>query len=273
MSTPLHQLQAALSYGPAVLVRIARTTGSAPREVGAWMAVLPDRVIGTIGGGHLEFESIVRARAMLAGAESLPGEALRYALGPSLGQCCGGVMWLQFERITAQQINQLPARLQPLHQPVALFGGGHVGQAIARQLARLPFALHWIDSRDEIFPADTPPGVHCEHSDPVQAAVADIAPGSAVLIMSFSHAEDLEIVARCLQRARKLNDLPYIGLIGSKTKWSTFRHRLEARGFIEEDFARVTCPIGVPGIHGKQPEVIAVAVAAQLLQRFGPQTG
>jgi xanthine dehydrogenase accessory factor len=105
----------------------------------------------------------------------------------------------------------------------------------------------------------------------VQAAVADIAPGSSVLIMSFSHAEDLEILALCLRRAREQDDLPYIGLIGSKSKWATFRHRLEARGFGEADFARVTCPIGVPGIAGKQPEVIAVAVAAQLLQRFGQQ--
>jgi len=85
-------------------------------------------------------------------------------------------------------------------------------------------------------------------------------------MMSFSHAEDLDILAACLQRARQHNDLPYIGLIGSDTKWATFRHRLEAKGFGPDDFARVTCPIGIPGIAGKQPEVIAVAVAAQLLQ-------
>ena len=70
----------------------------------------------------------------------------------------------------------------------------------------------------------------------------------------------------CLRRLRERDDLPYIGLIGSKTKWATFRHRLEARGFTAEEMDRVTCPIGVPGITGKEPEVIAVAVAAQLLQ-------
>lgn len=262
-------LRAALGTGPALLVQVLRTQGSAPREPGAWMVVLPDRVIGTVGGGHLEFDAIARARAMLAGAEPIPAQAQRYALGPSLGQCCGGVMWLRFTTFTSGDFTDL----QVPQQPVALFGGGHVGQAIASQLAYLPFALHWIDSRNEIFPADTPPGVRRENSDPVQAAVADIAPGSAVLIMSFSHAEDLEILAQCLRRARAQDDLPYIGLIGSKSKWATFRHRLEARDFGETDFARVTCPIGVPGIQGKQPEVIAVAVAAQLLQRFGPQAG
>ena len=70
----------------------------------------------------------------------------------------------------------------------------------------------------------------------------------------------------CLKRLRERDDLPYIGLIGSKTKWATFRHRLEARGFTAAEMERVTCPIGVPGITGKEPEVIAVAVAAQLLQ-------
>jgi xanthine dehydrogenase accessory factor len=73
-------------------------------------------------------------------------------------------------------------------------------------------------------------------------------------------------VAACLQRLRERADLPYVGLIGSRTKWATFRHRLEQRGFGDEDFARVTCPIGIPGVAGKEPEVIAVAVAAQLLQ-------
>jgi len=96
--------------------------------------------------------------------------------------------------------------------------------------------------------------------------VTELAPGSRVLIMSFSHAEDLDVVAACLKRLRERGDLPYVGLIGSKTKWATFRHRLEERGFHKQELAQVTCPIGIPGITGKQPEVIAVAVAAQLLQ-------
>ena len=97
--------------------------------------------------------------------------------------------------------------------------------------------------------------------------MADLPPGSRVLIMSFSHAEDLDIVVACLRRLRERGDLPFVGLIGSQTKWATFRHRLEQRGFGAEEIARITCPIGVPGITGKAPEVIAVSVAAQLLQQ------
>jgi xanthine dehydrogenase accessory factor len=253
-----------LAAEDAMLVCVHETAGSVPREVGAWMAVFRNTVAGTIGGGHLELQAIEEARRRLAGGQGEP--VLRYALGPSLGQCCGGVVRLRFERLAAADAPALAQRLQAELAPLALFGGGHVGKALVRVLSTLPFAVTWIDSRDEIFPDDVPGNVECEHSDPVQAAVADLAPGSRVLVMSFSHAEDLDIVAACLKRLRERGDLPYVGLIGSKTKWATFRHRLEERGFRKQELAQVTCPIGVPGITGKQPEVIAVAVAAQLLQ-------
>ncbi len=250
----------------AVLVTVAATKGSVPRETGAWMAVFDDETVGTIGGGHLEFQAVAAARAALARGGALPQPALqRVALGPSLGQCCGGVVDLQYEAVSAADVPALRERLALRGSPVALFGGGHVGQALVRLLATLPFQVHWIDSRDQIFPADLPVNVLSEHSDPVQAAVATLAPASQVLIMSFSHAEDLDVVAACLKRQRAQADLPYIGLIGSKTKWATFRHRLQARGFAAAELAQVTCPIGVPGITGKEPEVLAVAVAAQLL--------
>ena len=264
----LHHLREALKKAPACLVTVQQTEGSTPRERGAWMAVAADAVVGTIGGGHVEFQAIAEARRRLAGG---PGAAvLRYALGPSLGQCCGGVMHLRYEQVTQADAAALVARLTPRQVPVALFGGGHVGQALARVLAPLPFALTWIDSRDGVFPPDVAPGVACEHSDPVQAAVPGLAPGSRVLIMSFSHAEDLDVAAACLCRQRERGDLPFIGLIGSRSKWATFRHRLHERGFAEAELAQVTCPIGVPGIAGKAPEVIAVAVAAQLLQTLPP---
>ncbi|MES2940520.1 MAG: xanthine dehydrogenase accessory protein XdhC [Pseudomonadota bacterium] len=255
---------------PGVLVTVHAVQGSVPREEGTWMAVFADRVAGTIGGGQLEFEAIAEARVRLqaaGGAADVLPDVLRYPLGPSLGQCCGGVVRLQYEHTTAEDVRVLYQRALAGQQPIALFGGGHVGRALVAVLGRLPYAVTWIDSRDEIFPDAVPANVRCEHSDPVQAAVRDLDPGSRVLIMSFSHAEDLDVVAACLQRLRERGDLPYVGLIGSKTKWATFRHRLEQRGFRPEELARVTSPIGIPGIVGKEPEVIAVAVAAQLLQQ------
>ena len=288
------KFQRLLTSEDAVLVSIASTQGSVPREAGTWMAVFASQIVGTIGGGHVEFEAIAEARALLKDREATTDAyekryeesyEKRYVLGPSLGQCCGGVMLLHYEKYSIlgnknagysqkMSINSAFNTISaPKRQNVALFGGGHVGKAIVNILSALPMQVMWIDSRDEIFPAELPSNVVCEHSDPVQAAVHDlsvISAGSHVLIMSFSHAEDLDVVAACLRRQRQQQDLPFIGLIGSKTKWATFSHRLAERGFSPAELAQVTCPIGVPGIHGKQPEVIAVAVAAQLLQTLTP---
>lgn len=269
MSGAVDLLLARLRHEDGVLVRVESTQGSAPREAGTWMAVWADGLTATIGGGQLEFQATKESRELLAGTRAPFDGIQRYPLGPSLGQCCGGVMFLSYQRITAADAPALQRELVAQLKPVALFGGGHVGAALARLLAALPFGVRWIDSRDGVFPGELPAQIDTEHSEPVQDAVAALAPGSRVLIMSFSHAEDLDIVIACLKRLRERNDLPYIGLIGSKTKWATFSHRLEARGFSADELARITCPIGVPGITGKEPEVIAVAVAAQLLQSLG----
>jgi xanthine dehydrogenase accessory factor len=273
----IEQLLRHLRQDSGVLVRVASATGSVPREPGAWMAVFPRATVGTIGGGRLEHDAIARSRAMLAGSlplgaapASAAPQGVRFALGPSLGQCCGGVVYLQFQAIGSADAPALRAELAAGHAerlaPAAVFGGGHVGAALVGLLATLPFAVTWVDSRDGVFPQPLPDGVHCEHSDPVQAAVAALVPWSRVAVMSFSHAEDLDIVAACLLRQRSHADLAYIGLIGSRTKWATFRSRLLARGFSEAELAAVTCPIGVQGVRGKEPQVLAVAIAAQMLQ-------
>ena len=281
-----------LAVQPACLVSVHASRGSVPRGQGAWMAVFADAamgmggiagaggIIGTIGGGQLEFQAIDEARRLLRGviqSAGMPHNAsppvatppvLRYALGPSLGQCCGGEVHLRYELVSHADVPALSRRLMRILSPLALFGGGHVGRALVQVLGNLPLAVTWIDSRGEVFPTSVPDNVACEHSDPVHAAVAQLAAQSQVIIMSFSHAEDLDVVAACLQRQRARGDVPFVGLIGSQTKWATFRHRLAARGFSDAEMARVCCPIGMPGIRSKEPEVIAVSVAAQILQNL-----
>lgn len=263
--TAEEQFLGLLGSQQAVWVTVQAHRGSVPRETGAWMAVFAGSSVGSIGGGHLEWQAMGQARALLGGQAG--ALVLRYALGPSLGQCCGGEVTLQFESVSAPdrpRLRQHFAAQQALWPPVALFGGGHVASALVQVLGRLPFQVHWVDSRDGIFPEILPANVSTEHSGPVQGAVAALASQSRVLIMSFSHAEDMDVVAACLQRQRAQGDLPFVGLIGSRSKWATFSHRLAERGFSASELAQVTCPIGVPGIAGKAPEV--VAVAAQLLQ-------
>jgi xanthine dehydrogenase accessory factor len=264
IAVDLHTFLCRLRESPAVLVSVQEARGSVPRGVGAWMAVFDQEVVGTIGGGHLEWDAMRRARELLA-RRAVEPVVQSVTLGPSLGQCCGGAVTLGYEPVDVRHVDSLERRLTAARKPVALFGGGHVGRAIVQALAPLPFALNWIDSRDEVFPDPLPFGVQAEHSAPVHAAVAGLAAGSHVLVMSFSHAEDLDIIAACLDRLRVHDDLGFIGLIGSRTKWATFRRRLAERGFDDTSLARITCPIGLPGISGKEPAVIAAAVAAQLL--------
>ncbi len=284
----LEDVWGALAAGrEACLVRVQSIQGSAPREAGAWMMVFAGQVFGSIGGGHLEHQAMAHARRLLAApaAPSGAGRAsdaplsLHYALGPALGQCCGGAVELEFALAGAADIPALKQRLAPRRYPLALFGAGHVGRALVQVLAPLPFAVRWFDSREAAFAAPLADAqmlqdqaLRCEHSEPVHGAVASLAPGTRVLIMSFSHTEDFALVHACLRRQRAQGDLPYIGLIGSRTKWATFASRLRARGFAEHELAHITCPIGITGIHGKEPAVIAVAVAVQLLQTLTPQS-
>ena len=262
------RLRAAVAQGDVCVVEVMAVQGSAPRGAGAWMAVQAstEALIGTIGGGHLEWEATRLARTWLQQGLTGGPRSHRLALGPSLGQCCGGAVEIRLSAVGAAEVEAVLARLQPVQVPVALFGAGHVGHALVRVLQPLPFVVQWVDSRDDVFPTTPLPQLHCEHSDPVHDAVRDLPAQSLVLVMSFSHAEDLDIVSACLRRQRERGDLPFIGLIGSATKWAVFQKRLAERGFGADEIARITCPIGVAGVPGKEPEVIAIAVAAQLLQ-------
>lgn len=266
------QLQAAVAHGPVCLVQVQQVQGSAPREVGAWMAVsvglAPGSLhglVGSIGGGHLEYQAMSHAQQVLAGRQ--PHGMQRYALGPSLGQCCGGVVHLAYRVVGVQDLPSLQLR-QARRLPVAVFGAGHVGQALVAALQRLPCSIVWVDSRPGLWP-DSAVADACTtlvQSDPVQDAVADLPAGSRVVILTHSHVEDWDISAACLARQREAGDLPFVGLIGSASKWASFRRRLLERGFDAAAVDAVQCPVGIPGIAGKEPEVIAVAIAAQLMQ-------
>ncbi len=231
---------------PAVLVTVLSAKGSTPREAGTKMVVSADGLAGTIGGGNLEFQCEAAARDMLGSGAA--GVLVRdFPLGPALGQCCGGYVSVLFEML----------RPPALH--IALFGAGHVGRALVRVLSEVPCHIAWIDSRPEALPAQTPANVvPVRAADPVQV-VAGLPQRSVVLVMTHDHALDFDIVAACLAR----NDLPFVGLIGSDTKRARFAGRLTRLGV---SLDRLVCPIGLPAIAGKDPAVIAVSVAAQVLQ-------
>jgi xanthine dehydrogenase accessory factor len=153
---------------------------------------------------------------------------------------------------------------------LVLFGAGHVGAAIVRLLAELPCRVTWVDEREDLFPEHLPANVTVEATDTPEALAEQAAPGASFLVMTHSHALDQRLAEAILKR--RSFDEDWFGLIGSHTKRKQFEHRLVERGVEQARLDAMVCPIGVPGIEGKQPAVIAVAVAAQLLMVWEART-
>lgn len=304
------RLRDALERHPkAAMVTVVSAKGSTPREAGARLIVNPDGgFTGTIGGGTLEWRAIAMAQAAL-GERVAPAFQLRsFALGPELGQCCGGRMDLALEVFEAGKTDELdalvaaeeaghfttsarsdggrmirrltndrdvPAGNAEWHhgilvegfgevvRPLLLFGAGHVGRALTLALAPLPFSVTWIDPRPDAFPAYLPANVTARQIEHPVSAIATAPAGAFVLVMTHSHALDLEIVHAALADGR----FHYVGLIGSATKRARFEKRLTEMGVDRACVEELVCPIGVDGIHSKLPAVIAAATTAELLIR------
>ena len=289
------------------------------------MVVGRETVHGTIGGGSMEYIAIDEARDLLAG--KVKKRQLRvYDLGPDMGQCCGGRVWLLFEILSSKNADWLDTAVRQLHsnQPVLLqrdldkpealpaclsiessrqapvesaiealvdlqtntvlveqtknvrfvlqrfsvpsssvvvFGAGHVGQALVRALIPLPLQIYWIDSRAGLFPRSLPSDVRVlVESDPER--VLQQVPGSSImLVMTFSHAQDFRICESVLRN----QDFLWLGMIGSQSKKRSLQRFLQQAGLGPNQIDKVQCPIGIPGIAGKQPAVIAASVVAQCL--------
>ena len=274
----MHWLQAVerlrTTRTPGVLVTVAAARGHAPREAGAKMVVTAHETWGTVGGGNLEEVAVERARALGAEPELLSVSLSDKAPYQHGVQCCGGEVTLLLEPL-------------PVVPAVAVFGVGHVGLELARILARHDLDLHLIDSRaDQVTEqrlapvlADPVARVHV-HDVPVlpELVLATLPTGTHVLVMTHDHAED----AALCDAALRTPSLGSIGLIGSSAKWARFERKLRDEGHSPEAIARITTPIGLEGIQGKEPATIAVSVAAALLStasgpgsttRTSPATG
>ncbi|MDI9336363.1 MAG: xanthine dehydrogenase accessory protein XdhC [Gammaproteobacteria bacterium] len=258
-----------LRIQPGVLVKIVQTWGSVPREAGSWMVVFQNKSINTIGGGHLEWQVSKVAREYLqTHANTLEyGKPWyeSYILGVNLGQCCGGKVSLEYQGVNTNTFLVESLSLGDQWYPLVIFGAGHVAHAIVDKLAGLHFKVWWYDSRFELGDDIQGEYVYFHQIDPIESAVTEIPSSSAVLIMTHSHQEDFEILRACLIKQRTQAEFPYLGLIGSKTKWASFQSKLLARGVQEAELKQVVCPIGIETIKGKEPDVIAIAVIAQLL--------
>jgi xanthine dehydrogenase accessory factor len=229
-------------------ILVAETRGSAPREAGTRMWVGASEAHGTIGGGNLEYTALKIAREMLLSGEQQ--RERRFALGDALGQCCGGSVTLVF---TLKDIEEQDAKTRSIF----LFGAGHVGKEVAHILGRLPCSLAWIDPRPDVFPASVAANTRVVIEEEPAWMVDEAPAGAHYLVMTHSHALDLELVERILRRG----DAAFVGLIGSQTKAAKFRSRLLQKNLAVD---RLVCPIGLfKG--GKHPAEVALSAVAQIL--------
>lgn len=263
---------------PVALVEVAGTRGSTPREKGAYMLVSPTAIHGTIGGGQLEYMAIDKARQLLGVRPTRKGEApaphridvnevcatLDVPLGPEIGQCCGGRVEVLIRLVDEPIAAELIAAAEVAEERLPhfyIFGGGHVGKAIAAAASLLPLHTIVVETR-----ADELEGVSeavetrltAMPEEMVRAAPA----GSAFAVLTHDHALDFLIAAEALRRS----DTAYVGMIGSKTKKATFRSWfLKTAGGTEQEFSRLVSPIGGDAVKDKRPAVIAALAVAEIM--------
>lgn len=256
--------------GPVAMVSVASTRGSAPREAGTFMLVARDAIFGTIGGGQLEYIAIDEARRGL-GRHNVRGindehfpRRLDVPLGPEIGQCCGGRVELAVCTVDADLAARLvaAARAEALRRPnLYIFGGGHVGAALARAVAPLPIRTAVVETRQDAL-ENLPGGVEAKLTPVPESLVRKAPAGSAFVVLTHDHALDFLIVAEALRRA----DAAYVGMIGSKSKRAVFRNWfLGPAGGEAAAFARLVSPIGGRAVRDKRPPVIAALVAAEIV--------
>lgn len=294
------------AHGRCAVVTQVAVDGSAPREAGARMLVMPDGTFtGTIGGGALEWRALAMAQKALRSADYTV-QVTKHALGPELGQCCGGVSRLMIEVFSSSRMAEIemlasaedkgpfttqgkitdygvvrdvvdPAATSicwdgasgitetfgEFKRTVYLFGAGHVGRALMLAMAPLPFEVIWIDPRSNAFPAAVPVNVTMVQADDPAAQLTKAPDGSFIVVLTHSHALDLDLV----QAALKAERFAYVGVIGSNTKRARFSSRMHKAGLASDLVDSMVCPIGTTGIVAKQPAVIAASVAAELLMR------
>ena len=291
---------AVANHGKVARVVIAAFDGSSPRETGAAMLVWRGGQSGTVGGGALEWQASQDARALLASGHStrLDRVPLGPALGQCCGGAVtlltevydtaalaslpedviarpvdGRDMPLAVKRLlaNARGMGTLPQAqllegwfIEPVSRPqrqLWVWGAGHVGRALVGVLAPLPdLEITWVDVGLDRFPAVIPAHVRGLPVPNPADAVALAPHGAEHLILTYSHALDLDLCHRLLTHG-----FAHAGLIGSATKWARFRSRLAALGHIPVQIARIQCPIGDPSL-GKHPQHIAIGVAVTFLQ-------
>ena len=232
---------------PFAIATIVAVAGSTSRDSAVHMLVEPDGTIhGTIGGGSVEDDVIQQCVQAIQDGTPRLQEFIND--GEDGRPMCGGKMQLFIEPFGS--VNNL-----------YIFGGGHVGSALARVMAPTSFNVTIIDERED-YPREQYPGVNVIHTgfDSLPSQLIFNALRTHIVVLTYGHEQDLKVVRNCLQKPWR-----YIGMIASRAKARQIRETLLTEGVDPELLKRLVSPIGLPGVGSKDPAEIAVSIAAQLL--------
>lgn len=247
MQEIFNDLKSVIEQGiPAVLCIVTQTTGSTPRKAGSKMLVFHDGSIkGTIGGGSIEYQVIQDALKIISCGEPF---TKRFHLEEDLKMHCGGSMEIYFEPIGC-----LPK--------LYIFGGGHIGKALAGFASGLGFRTFVFDQRENIFETWNLSGIETRTGDFLQIIDSLAFDNSTyIAIVTHNHEFDETVLLACLSR-----EFAYLGMIGSKRKVAEIRkNALENKSVSEAQLNRVDMPIGIP-FAAETPAEIAISIVAKLI--------
>lgn len=244
----------------AMRVEITRVRGSSPREEGAVLVVSATAMVGTIGGGQLEYMALDEARKLLKLSQT--SGFMDVPLGPEIGQCCGGRVEITLTEMDSASRANLVAEVEAQEASlphVYVFGAGHVGRALANLFQHLPVRCLLVDSRTEEL-GRSQANVEKRLTALPEAEVRGAPVGSAFIVLTHDHALDFLLTSEGLTRT----DARWVGMIGSATKRVKFERfaQSECDGL---SAAALHCPIGAGGSTDKRPEVIAAMVVADVM--------
>jgi xanthine dehydrogenase accessory factor len=276
-----------------VLMVVTRSKGSSPGKAGFLMAVGRKMVLGSIGGGTMEYRYIEKARQGLFTSPQLHDVVHELETAQSSGMICSGSQQVAVIPMDATQLSLLQSinaawqkgtsrslsissaglhldaschdawYCQQIGVPLTLYiiGGGHVSLALAHVMKPLGFRVVVYDNRPSVSTM-----IENQAADAKQVInYADVAqlvsPGehSYVAIMTFGHQQDMQVLQALINLP-----LAYLGMMASKAKRSEVFAALQSQGISQEALAKVHCPIGIP-IKSHTPVEIAISIAAEII--------